>query len=117
MVSKKGWIENWASLTKPIVKLSNFFLKWGTDQGGMQIIIKGTDTHLKTKTIKWSLYADNGIGPYTPTLAAIIVAKKLMSDKLNKVGATACLDLFDREDVYTHAKAQGIYFREKIIYP
>ena len=114
-LAKIGLVKNWAPLTKPIVKLSNFFLKWGTNQGGMQIIIEGIGENNKPKTITWSLYADNGIGPYTPTLSTIIVAKKLMSGEISKIGAAPCLELFDREELYSCAEALGIYFKEEII--
>lgn len=114
-LAKIRLVKNWAPLTKPIVKLSNFFLKWGTDQGGMRIIIEGLDKNNKSKTITWSLYADNGVGPYTPTLSTIIVVKKLMAGDITQAGAIPCLGLFSQEELYAHAETLGIYFKEEIV--
>jgi len=114
-LAKVHLVKNWAPLTKPIVTLSNFFLKWGTDQGGMRIIIEGLDKNNKAKTITWSLYADNGIGPYTPTLSTIIIAKKLITGDINQTGAMSCLGLFSYDELSAHAETLGIYFKEEII--
>ncbi len=114
-LAKVHLVKNWAPLTKPIVTLSNFFLKWGTDQGGMRIIIKGLDKNNKAKTITWSLYADNGIGPYTPTLSTIIIAKKLITGDINLAGSVPCLGLFSYDELSAHAETLDIYFKEEII--
>jgi hypothetical protein len=81
----------------------------------MRIIIEGLDKNNKAKTITWSLYADNGIGPYTPVLSTIIIAKKLMAGDISQSGAMPCLGLFRYDELSAHAETLGIYFKEEIV--
>jgi len=114
-ITKAGWVKSWSPLTKPIVKISELFMPWGTDQGAMRIVINGLDHHHKAKTIIWTLYADNGVGPYIPTLSTIIVAKKLLARQLKKTGAMPCLGLYNLEEFIPYAEKLGIYCKEQII--
>ena len=76
--AKIGLVKDWSRLTKPIVGASNLLMSLGTDNGAMRVNIQGVDVSGVTKTVKWTLYAPGGIGPYIPTLSAIIVARKLL---------------------------------------
>ncbi len=97
-ISKIGIVKNWAILTKLIIKMSNLFIHLGTDKGGMQVLIKGVDRNGKQKSLTWSLYADNGIGPYIPTISTIILVKKLIAGNIHQVGALPCLGLYRLEE-------------------
>lgn len=114
-VAKIGLVKNWSPLTKLILKASELFKRFGTDQGGMQILIEGIGLSKEAKSIKWSLYAANGQGPYIPTISTIIIAKKLLSGELNRRGATPCLGLYGLEEFSPYAKKLGIYFKEQFI--
>ena len=93
--SKIGLIKDWSKFTKLIVSASNWFIRLGTDKGGMLVTIKGQSKKNLNKKIKWQLHADNGIGPYIPTMSAIILARKLIDGGLHQYGAMPCLGMFN----------------------
>ena len=108
-LTKKGIVKNWAPLVKPIVATSDWFIRFGSDVGGMMIKITGIDNQQKPKEILWRLTAEHGVGPYIPTLSAIILAQKLIADNAFTVGAMPCLGLYSLTDFDAHAKKWGIY--------
>ncbi len=111
---KIGLVKNWAPLTKLILKTSELFNRLGSDDGGMQVQLEGCDQQGKPITIKWSLFAPDGVGPYIPTLSAVIIAKKLLSGELTEIGATPCVGLYELADFLPYAEQLGIYFKEQI---
>jgi saccharopine dehydrogenase-like NADP-dependent oxidoreductase len=108
-LAKKGIVKNWSPLVKPIVATSNWFIQLGTDIGGMMIKINGVDANGKPKEILWRLTAEHGVGPYIPTLSAIILAQQLIDGKIFTPGASACLGMYSLTDFDAHAKTWGIY--------
>lgn len=108
-LAKKGIVKNWPHLVKPIVATSNWFINLGSDIGGMMIKLNGLDVNEMPKEILWRLTAERGVGPYIPTLSAIILAQQLIADKPFTAGATACLGLYSLADFDAHAKIWGIY--------
>jgi saccharopine dehydrogenase-like NADP-dependent oxidoreductase len=108
-LAKKGIVKNWSPLVKPIVATSNWFINLGSDIGGMMIKLNGFDSNQQPKEILWRLTAEHGVGPYIPTLSAIILAQQLIADKPFTAGASACLGLYSLADFDAHAKTWGIY--------
>jgi len=112
-LTKIGLVKNWSPMTKAIVKMSNLVLPLGSDKGAMRVMINGVDRDGHPASVTWTLYAPNGIGPYIPTLSAIIVARKLLIDN-NSVskqnsGAMACINLLTLDDFEPYFLALGIY--------
>ena len=110
-LAKKGIVKNWSPLVKPIVATSNWFIQLGTDIGGMMIKINGIDANGKPKEILWRLTAEHGVGPYIPTLSAIILAQQLIDGKIFTPGASACLGMYSLTDFDAYAKTWGIYYQ------
>lgn len=108
-LAKKRIVKNWAPLVKPIVAASNWFICLGSDVGGMMIKITGVDAQQNSTEILWRLTAERGVGPYIPTLSAIILAEKLIAEKPFNAGASACLGLYSLADFDAYAKNGGIY--------
>lgn len=108
-------VKNWAPLTKLIVKVSHLFNLFGTDVGGMNIQIDGRNHNNEKKSVKWTLYADKGIGPYIPTISAVIIAKKILSGNYTRFGATPCLGLYDLTEFKPYAEKLNICFEEYVI--
>jgi len=108
-LAKLGVVKNWSPLTKLSAKTSNMFNWFGTDKGGMQILIRGKDHQGKVKSIKWRLFADNGIGPYIPTISAILIARKLIDDKLEQAGALPCLGLYKLSEFEDYVRDLDIF--------
>ncbi len=109
LLAKIGLVKDWSVLTRQIFKSSEIFKGLGSDIGGMQINLSGLDINQKPKNIKWVLCAENGVGPYIPTLSAIILAKKLIAGKIDKTGAIPCLGMYSLEEFDIEASRLGIY--------
>lgn len=108
-LAKWGIVKNWARYAPFIFKSSEIFKNLGSDMGGMQINLRGLDKDNKTKHIKWTLFADNGVGPYIPTLSAIILAKKLINGDCSTRGASPCLGMFTLQEFDLEACQHGIH--------
>ena len=103
------WLTSWlvrlklpTNLTKhakSLLKFSHRFDRFGTPDGGMHMIINGTDCQNQPKTIKWFLIAKQGHGPQIPIIPAVILAKKLLSDEPSQlIGAQPCVGLVTLDD-------------------
>jgi len=90
-LSKWGLVKDWSTFTDAIFKMSHCFDAFGSDLGGMRIELKGVGQDSQPKTVNWVLSAAHGFGPYIPTLAAIVITKKLIASELHRVGATPCV--------------------------
>ncbi|GHB74770.1 saccharopine dehydrogenase [Psychrosphaera saromensis] len=108
-LAKVGLIKDWSKFTKPIFKSSELFKRLGTDKGAMQINLSGLDDTNQVKHIKWTLNANDNIGPYIPTISTIIIAKKLITGSIQTRGATPCLGLYTLEEFDQEAMPLGIF--------
>ncbi len=107
-------VKNWAPLTKLIVKASELFLPFGTDRGGMQVTLNGIGLDGRHLELDWTLYANDGVGPYIPTISAIILARKLIDNSMTETGALACQGMYTLNEFDQYAKHWGIYHTETI---
>lgn len=107
-------VKNWAPLTKLIVKASELFLPFGTDRGGMQVTLNGLGQDGRKLEINWTLYANDGVGPYIPTISTIILARKLIENSITSTGAIACQGMYTLEEFDQCANQWGIYHTEMI---
>ncbi len=106
-LSKAGIIKNWAKWSSQILKLSHLFDYFGTDVGGMRIKLTGVNHHSQPISTTWLLIAEHNVGPYIPTIPAIILANKLIqpqttSPQTIKIGARPCIAEFSLSefDIY-----------------
>ncbi|MEH6800875.1 MAG: saccharopine dehydrogenase NADP-binding domain-containing protein [Halopseudomonas sabulinigri] len=108
-LARLGLVRDWSRWTTPIVRASEYFIRWGTDTGGMQINLSGLDHQRQPLHLKWVLGATDGIGPYIPTLSALILARKLITGELTTTGAMPCMNLYTMEDFEHEARDLAIY--------
>jgi len=92
--SRMRLISNWTNYAKPLKTISEWFLNFGTNTGGMRVDLYGLDPHQKPLHICWQLIALDGKGPIIPTIPATLMAQKIMQGKINRHGATPCMALF-----------------------
>tara|TARA_B110000196_G_scaffold5684_1_gene5101 strand:+ start:871 stop:2004 length:1134 start_codon:yes stop_codon:yes gene_type:complete len=114
LLTRIGLVKNWARFTGIIYKSSEIFKGLGTNSGGMLINITGKDKQQQPKQIKWTLCADNGVGPYIPTISAIILAKKLINGSIDAKGAMPCLGMYTLKEFNTETATMGIYHKTEI---
>ena len=107
-------VKNWAPLTKPIFRISEFLKRFGSDRGGMRVTISGKSHENELQKLSWSLYADNGVGPYIPTLSTILIARKLISHELTITGAHPCMSLYTLDEMQPYFDKIDVYAKEKI---
>ncbi len=99
-----SWLIRWGlplDLEKhaaPLLTLSNWFNVFGSDDGGMHIILKGKDPTGQPLTRKWFIIGLDGDGPQIPTIPAIILAKKIVRGEDNLMGAIPCVGLVTLEE-------------------
>jgi len=74
-----------------LLKLSHWFDRFGTSDGGMHVIISGKGQDGKPHQRTWFIIAKNGDGPQIPCVPAIILAKKLVAGELTATGAIPCV--------------------------
>jgi Saccharopine dehydrogenase NADP binding domain len=72
-----GLIRNLAGHARMLQRLAGWFDAFGSNSGAMHVRLRGRghDGRLQFRT--WTLIAENGDGPRIPTLAAILLTKKL----------------------------------------
>ncbi|MDX2082379.1 MAG: saccharopine dehydrogenase NADP-binding domain-containing protein [Rickettsiales bacterium] len=99
-----GILKNLPNHAKTLLSLSHVFDLFGSDDGGMHMIIKGQDQDGKPKEIKWFIIAKNGDGPQIPTIPAIILAKKIISGNLDKSGAFPCIAMVTLDEYFAELK-------------
>ena len=105
-----GLIENLTRAASWMTRIGNYFLQWGSDNGGMFIQMRGIDHHNESKVINWQLVAEQGTGPNVPTMAAEILIDKIASGYVDP-GAGPCLGLFSLGEFFLIASRWGIYQR------
>jgi hypothetical protein len=82
-------------LAKPLLVASNWFNRFGSQDGGMHVILSGVDAdHPKQQMERsWYIIARDGDGPHIPTVPAIILADRIAKGKTPPVGAYPCLGM------------------------
>lgn len=83
-------IKNIEKYSETLLNLSHYFDFFGTDAGGMHMIMQGKDFNNREKIIKWFIIIKNGHGPQVSTIPAIILTKKILAKQFLKVGAFPC---------------------------
>lgn len=108
--SRIGLIDNWAKYTSPIKRLSHWFDCLGSNVGGMYLSMSGLDQRDKRLKITWELLAEAGDGPYIPTLAAVILAKRMAEGRMHGTGAIPCMGLISLSEFYMEFKSLAIRY-------
>lgn len=108
-LAKMKVVKNWQKWAVPIVKMSEYFLPFGTDKGAMRVVLSGRSCQSKPLRIVWTLYAEDGIGPFIPTFSACILARKLINNDIAIRGAMPCINLYKLEEFDDMAKQYNIY--------
>ena len=70
--------------------------------------LEGQGFDNKPLRIDWTLIAENGVGPFIPTIASILVARELASQRLTETGACPCMGLFSLDQFMAYASQWGI---------
>ncbi|MCZ4279247.1 saccharopine dehydrogenase NADP-binding domain-containing protein [Kiloniella laminariae] len=94
-----SWLVRWGLPLKLqkhaelLLRASNYFDRLGTADGGMFFRLSGQDKGGKAHIRSWYIIALDSDGPQIPTIPAIILARKLASQKCDLIGAMPCVGL------------------------
>jgi Saccharopine dehydrogenase NADP binding domain len=100
--------------TKYLLKFSNVFDRFGSEEGGMHMLIRGINTNGEHVEVQWFILAMEGSGPQIPCTPAVILVKKLLSNQLNTCGAMPCVGLITLEEYMQELKGLPIKTHEFI---
>ncbi len=88
-------VERWAGALSSLAAL---FDRFGSDRGGMQVSLLGTQSDGERVRVDWNLVAPANHGPEIPCMAAILLARKLAAGSLAGSGAYAAMGLLSLAD-------------------
>lgn len=90
-----GLVRSLAGFAAPFHRIANALIGFGTDRGGMTVEAQGIDSDGRPIRRTWTLVAEDGDGPFVPTLPALAMVKALADGHLRRPGAQACVGLLD----------------------
>lgn len=107
-LGKIGISFNLSRFSAAFYNTAKWFDRFGSDDGGMFVIISGIDKEGANCVKKWFIIAKNGDGPHIPTIPAIILAQKLVEAKLKFRGAAPCVAKISLDEYLAELKEYDI---------
>lgn len=100
-------LEKFAPL---LLRMSNWFNRFGSSDGGMHIVLRGKSAESPSTEIerRWFIIARDGDGPHIPTIPAILLAERLAFGEKLSTGAYPCMGLVDLEDYVAALSSRNI---------
>jgi Saccharopine dehydrogenase NADP binding domain len=74
-----------------LLRASHWFDVFGSDNGGMHVIMRGRTPNGQPHERRWFLIARNGDGPQVPCVPAILIANKMVRNESVVRGAYPCV--------------------------
>jgi len=104
---------NLSKHTKFLLSLSHIFDSFGTENGGMHMLMKGEGKKEKLIEIKWFIIAKNNDGPQIPCVPAIILSKKIIQGSLHASGAMPCVGMITLDEYMK--ELEGFSIKQHVI--
>jgi len=114
LLCKLSWLVRWrilsdlSKLSGPIKKFSCLLNRFGSDIGGMNVHLYGTDLTYQPLDMRWNLVAESGHDEMLSILPAYLVIEKILNKQLSS-GARPCISLFTLEEFDNVADKYNIY--------
>ncbi len=99
-----SWLVRWrllrgaARLAGPLLWVKRRLKALGSDSGGMFLHLSGNGLDGQARSVAVYLIARNNHGPYVPSIASVILARKLARGVVPVVGAMPCLGLMTLQE-------------------
>ncbi len=81
-----------------LLRISTLFDRFGSDRGGMHVVMHGRNQKGMPHEQSWFIIASNGDGPQIPCVPAIILAKKLVAGEAVQPGAQPCMGMITLDE-------------------
>lgn len=94
-----GLIRNLATYAPALRRISERFIRFGSDIGGMTVELTGSDTTGRPLKLRWWLSADAGDGPQVPVTPAVVLARRMADGVITATGAMPCMGLLTLEQI------------------
>jgi hypothetical protein len=86
-------------LAEPLRAVAEWFHRFGSNRGGMTVIVRGIDASGGNVAATWALVAAENDGPNIPTLPALAVVRALAEGRLDRRGALPCAGMVTLADI------------------
>lgn len=100
---RAGCLRTLEPLARILPMLSGWLGRFGSDRGGMNVVVRGLDAAGDVAIARWSLCAEAGYGPTVPTLPALAMLRAWM-DGPCQPGARVCTGLVDLDAIMVHVE-------------
>lgn len=94
-----GLIRDLARHAPTLRRMSEWFLRYGSDVGGMVVELRGSDRQGQPLHLCWWLDAAAGDGPQVPVTPAVVLARRLADGLVVAKGAMPCMGLLTLEQI------------------
>lgn len=102
-----GVLRNLVALAAPLRAAGDMLGPFGSDRGGMIVEVLGRDGEDLPMRARWTMFAPNGLGPYTPTFAALALARRFVEGGALPIGAHACVGMLRLVDFEPEFQRHG----------
>jgi hypothetical protein len=93
-----GIVRDWQAFAPRIRRIGAAFAGLGSEDGGMSVIIEGTDTRGQSRRAIFALVARQNHGPEIPCAPLLVVTRKLLHGSCATRGALPCVGLMNLEE-------------------
>lgn len=94
-----GLVRDLAAHAPSLRRISERFIRFGSDVGGMAIELRGKGPDGQPLALRWWLEADAGDGPQVPVTPAVVLARRLAKRTIAAQGAMPCMGLLTLEQI------------------
>ncbi|HET6431998.1 saccharopine dehydrogenase family protein [Dyella sp.] len=91
LLVRLGWVRDLPRHARALRRLSERFVRFGSDVGGMAVELEGVAVDGSPLALRWWLEAGAGDGPEIPAMPAVVLARQLAAGRRPRAGARACL--------------------------
>jgi hypothetical protein len=99
---------NLSRLAGPLLKISNWFDRFGSADGGMFVHLSGVGANGQAQALTWYIEAFDADGPHIPTIPAILLAVRLVNGPEMPLGAYPCVGLVELDDYLQALGAKAV---------
>lgn len=103
-----GFAQTYAPVAGTLQWLSSLLQPFGSDRGGMYVEALGCDADSAPVRAEWTLVSPPVVGPFTPTLPALALARKLLAGEAIAPGARACVGIISLADLANDFERIGL---------
>lgn len=93
-----GFVRRPVLLAEPLRLAGEMLGPFGSDRGGMIVEALGRDENDAPIQARWTMSAPDGLGPFTPTFAALALARRFVRGEGLAIGAHPCVAMLRLED-------------------